>query len=125
MNWTQDTPSQEGTYWFRRTKHKSPKQVTIKGDKVAFKSGNTKNLAHVKGQWLGPIVPSNQKQEKQPGFFKSIYNRLPGPIVSTVGKIVLAILIPVLLGTLLISEPKLVYVGEWPEYPMTPQIVQT
>jgi len=124
MSWTQDTPSQKGTYWFRRTKRKSPEQVTIKGDKVAFKSGNIEDLAHVKGQWRGPIVPSNEKQEDKPGFLKSVYNHRPGPLFSIASAIVLAILIPVLLGNLSITEPKLVYVGEPPEWPIPPQIVQ-
>jgi len=125
MSWTQETPSQEGTYWFRRFRRTSPEQVTIKGDKVVFNSGNIKDLGLVKGQWLGPIVPSKEKQEDKPGFLKRVYNQLPGFLFGIASTIAFAILIPVVQSNLSITEPKLVYDGELPEYPKAPQIVQT
>lgn len=68
--WTQETPSQEGTYWFRRNKRQSPEQVTIKDDKVVFLSGNVKALADVKGQWSSPIETRKEPQEGKSEFLK-------------------------------------------------------
>ena len=117
--WTQETPSQEGTYWVRRVKRHSPEQVTIKDDKVVFLSGNIKDLANVKGQWSGPIEPRKEPQEGKSESLKRVYNWLlahAGKVVlSFLGTIFLGILIPFLLGYFSITSSKLVYVGEPPE----------
>ena len=127
--WTQETPSQEGTYWFRRNKRQSPEQVTIKDDKVVFLSGNAKALADVKGQWSGPIEPRKEPQEGKSESLKRVYNWLlahAGKVVlSVLGSLLLAILTPFLLGVFSITNSKLVYVGEPPEWPKAPQIVKT
>ncbi|MBU6434474.1 MAG: hypothetical protein KJS98_14290, partial [Nitrospirae bacterium] len=123
MSWTQDRPTQEGVYSFRRAKNKPPQQVTIKGDKVVFDSGNIKDLVNVKGQWLGPVDPSEhlrnkKRQEEKPGFFKRCLQSVAGRLVGAIGTIFLAIL----LSKLSITESKLVYVGERPP---VPEIVET
>ena len=127
--WTQETPSQEGTYWFRRNKRQSPEQVTIKDDKVVFLSGNVKALADVRGQWSGPIETKKEPQEGKSESLKRVYNWLlahPGTVVlSVLGTIFTGLLIPFLLGVFSITNSKLVYVGEPPEWPEPPQIVQT
>src|ERR1043165_4609333 len=124
--WTQDTPSQEGTYWFRRNKRQSPEQITIKDDKVVFLSGNTKALADVKGQWSGPIEPRKEPQEGKFESFKRAFNWLiahPGTVfLSLLGTIFTGVLIPFLVGYFSITSSKLVYVGEPPEWPKAPQI---
>jgi len=61
--WTQETPSQEETYWVRLVKRHSPEQVTIKEDKVVFLSGNIKDLANVKAQWSGPIEEGTTRRQ--------------------------------------------------------------
>ena len=127
--WTQETPSQEGIYWFRRNKRQSPEQVTIKDDKVVFLSGNVKALADVNGQWSGPIEPRKEPHEGQSESLKRFFNWLlahSGRVVlSVLGPLLLAILTAFLLGVFSITNSKLVYVGEPPEWPKPPQIVQT
>lgn len=129
MSWTQDKPSQEGTYRFRLAKRKAPEQVTIKGDKVVFLSGNVKALADVKGQWSGPIEHRKEPQEGKSDSLKRFFNWLlahAGTVVlSVLGSLSLAILTPFLLGVFSISNSRLVYVGEPPEWPKSPRIVQT
>lgn len=127
--WTQETPSQEGTYRFRHNKRQSPEQVTIKDDKVVFLSGNVKALADVKGQWSGPIETKKEPQKGKSESLKRVYNWLlahPGKVfLSFLGTGFLGLLIPFLLGVFSITNSKLVYVGEPPEWPKPPQIVKT
>jgi hypothetical protein len=127
--WTQEIPSQEGIYRFRRNKRQSPEQVTIKDDKVVFLSGNVKALADVSGQWSGPIETKKEPQEGKFESLKRAYNWLlahPGTVLfSVLGTIFTGILIPFLLGVFSITNSKLVYVGEPPEWPKAPQIVKT
>lgn len=127
--WTQETPSQEGTYKFRRNKRQSPEQVTIKDDKVVFLSGNVKAVADVIGQWSGPIETKKEPQERKFDSLKKVSNWLlahRGKVfLSFLGTGFLGLLIPFLLGVFSITSSKLVYVGEPPEYPKAPQIVQT
>jgi hypothetical protein len=127
--WSQETPSQEGTYWFRRNKRQSPEQVTIKDGKVVFLSGNVKALADVSGQWSGPIETKKEPQEGKSESLKRFFNWLlahPGAVlISVLGTIFTGVLIPFLLGVFSITSSKLVYVGAPPEYPKAPQIVST
>lgn len=127
--WTQETPSQEGTYQFRRNKRQSPEQVTIKDNKVVFLSGNVQALANVKGHWSGPIETKKEPQESKFESLKRVCNWLlahAGRIVlSLLGAIFVGLLIPFLLGYFSITSSKLVYVGEPPEYPKAPEIVKT
>ena len=98
--WTQETPSQEGTYLFRRIKRDSPEQVTIKGDKVVFRSGNIKDLANVKGQWSGPIELRKEPQEGKSESLKRAYNWLR----AHAGKVVLGLFGSLVLGLLLSGQ---------------------
>ena len=127
--WTQETPSQEGTYWFRRNKRQSPEQITIKDDKVVFLSGNIKALADVKGQWSDPIETRTEPQEGKSESFKRVYNWLlahSGKVVSwLVSSLVVGLLIPFLVGYFSITSSKLVYAGKPPEYPKPPVIVKS
>lgn len=124
--WTQEKPSQEGTYWFRRNKRQSPEQVTLKDDKVVFLSGNVQALADVKGQWSGPIETKKEPQQARCEPLKRVFNWLiahPGTVVLSVFvTIFTGVLIPFLLGVFSITSSKLVYVGEVPQ---VPQIVST
>ncbi len=127
--WTQETPSQEGTYWFRRNKRQSPEQVTIKDDKVVFLSGNVKALADVKGQWSGLIEtrkePQEGKSESLKRFFNWLFAHAGKVVLSVLGSLLLAILTAFLLGVFSITNSKLVYVGEPLEWPKAPRIVST
>ena len=127
--WNQETPSQEGTYLFRRNKRQSPEQVTIEDGKVVFLSGNVKALAVVSGQWSGPIETKKEPQEGKFESLKTVCNWLlahAGRIVlSVLGSLLLAILTPFLLGVFSVTSSKLVYVGELPEWPKPPEIIKT
>ncbi len=127
--WTQETPSQEGTYWFRRSKRQSPEQVTIKDNKVVFLSGNIKALADVKGQWDRIIETKKEPLEGKSESLKSVYSWLrahPGKVLlSVLGTIFAGVLIPFLLGIFSITTSKIVYDGEPPEWPKPPEIVKS
>lgn len=127
--WTQETPSKEGSYWFRRNKRQSPEQVTIKDDKVLFPSGNVKAFADLKGQWSGPIEQRKEPQEGKSQYLKKTFNWLLAHrgtvLLSVLGTSFTGVLISFLIGVFSITNSKLVYVGEPPEWPKTPQVVST
>lgn len=127
--WIQGTPSQEGTYGFRRNRRQSPEQVTIKDGKVVFLSGNVKALADVRGQWSGPIETRKEPQEGKSESLKRSFTWLlahAGTVVlSVLGSLLLAVATPFLLGVFSITNSKLVYVGEPPEWPKAPHIVSS
>ena len=58
MEWTPDRPVQSGDYWFRSAENKPPQVVTVQGEKVTFRSGKIKNLAHIQGEWGGAVTSS-------------------------------------------------------------------
>src|SRR5262249_7634564 len=115
--------TQEGTYWFRRAKHKPRERVTIKSNKALFESGTASDLADVKGQWRGPTGTEhrrdNNQTEEKSGFLKKIYNQLPGLFqlpVLFVG-ISGALLTPILLDRCSIMDSRLVHGGPPPLKP--------
>jgi len=60
MKWTPDRPEEPGNYWFRLAENKPPQVVTVRGDKVTFRSGKTKHISLVQGQW-GDAISSEWK----------------------------------------------------------------
>lgn len=127
MNWTQGIPTEDGRYLYRHSKHQPHKYVTIRDGKAIFESGNVKDIKDVKGQWRGPISNADNivaKQQSKVGFLTTVYNKVPHPFIAIASAIGLTIISPVLLGYLSITEPKLLYVGEPPEWPRAPEIVK-
>ena len=115
MKWTNDTPTQGGTYWYRRANDKPRHRVTVKDNKAFFDSGDVKDLPDVKGHWRGPIssiqsLSGGKEDEGKPGVIRWALRAI-GTICST---IVGGLLLVLLQGRLSLTEPKLEFASEKP-----------
>jgi hypothetical protein len=70
MNWTLDTPTKEGWYWFRMDNEEKRMVIVyvISADRmVAVGSDTEGNPALQKGAWYGPLEPPQyEERESQP-----------------------------------------------------------
>lgn len=82
MKWIPDRPKESGDYWFRLGESKPPQVVTVNVDKVTFRSGKSKHIAHVQGQWgdaisssavpISDVSPSKLKAQTWPKLIVGI-----------------------------------------------------
>jgi hypothetical protein len=67
MNWTLDTPTKEGWYWFRMANEEKRTVIVyvISADRmVAVGSEREGNPALQKGTWYGPLGPPEYEERK-------------------------------------------------------------
>jgi len=102
---TQDKPTQNGDYWFRRGKNKLPQIVRVQDGKVIFPSKKAKDISAVDGEWGGavtsPGVPRDSRSESSTRADRWF----------SIGKPILLLLIGAIVGALL-NEPYFTYVGD-------------
>ena len=115
MDWTHDTPTQDGIYWYRSANDKSRRRVTVKDNKAFFDSSNVQDLPDVKGLWRGPISPiqtlsSGKEDNGKPGFIRWAVRAIGAICITIVG----GLLLVMLQGKFSLTEPQLEFVGEKP-----------
>lgn len=59
MNWTTETPSENGWYWLKVTYNSEPEVVLVRNGEVLFAGNEVECGFHELSaeQWLGPIEP--------------------------------------------------------------------
>lgn len=110
IKWVTERPEQSGNYWFRPAENKPPQVVRVQGGKVTFRSGKTKNIAHIQGQW-GGVVTSSIEPIREYSSSKAKTETWP--------KLIGKLLIGAIIGAIL-YEPYFSYVGE----EKSPEIVE-
>lgn len=118
-DWTHETPTQDGLYWYRQAKHKARQQVTVREQKAFFDRGDTKDLADLNGLWRGPLPislrsGSGRQDYEKSGFISRALSHLPGLIGGVLLTITAGLLLPIIQGKLSLTEPLLVFIGETP-----------